>query len=65
MLGVIIIGILFVAIALLILYCAWKEVLCIYRNPFPVFHNGDKRFSEIKKYMTRSILKDIEKKHEI
>lgn len=39
------------------LYC--KELLCSLRNPFPLFHNGDKRFREIVKYQTRSILKDI------
>lgn len=41
------------------------ELLCVYRNPFPLFHNGDKRFSEVladrnKDFKTRSILRDIE-----
>lgn len=59
MLLTIIIGGLCAIFALFILYFAWKEVLCVYRNPFPVFHNGDKRFREIEKCTTRSILKDM------
>lgn len=56
----IIIGVIFIIIIFFILYFTGKEILCVYRNPFPVFHNGDKRFRDIKKYKTRSILKDIE-----
>lgn len=61
MLGVIVICVIPIIITLFILYSAWKEVLCVFRNPFPVFQNGDKRFSEIEKHVTRSILKDIGK----
>lgn len=40
------------------------ELICVYRNPFPVFRNSDKRLAEIYKdknrsYKTRSILKDM------
>lgn len=43
-----------------IFICAvWREVICISRNPFPLFHNKDKRFKEIEKKKTRSILQDI------
>lgn len=43
---------------------AWHEVLCVYRNPFPLFtNNNEKRFHEIvadrsKDYKIRSLLKD-------
>lgn len=57
------IGVVFVVlITLIFLYLLVKELLCSYRNPFPLFRNGDKRFNEImnnaKEYKTRSILKD-------
>lgn len=59
----IILGLIILLVGLLLIYFVWREVICIYRNPFPLFHNGDKRFSEIvkykgKKYVTRSVLKD-------
>lgn len=47
------------------IYFSVHELLCVYRNPFPLFHNGDKRFGEVladrtKDFKTRSILRDIE-----
>lgn len=56
-----------VVVILLIVYflsLSVYELLCVYRNPFPLFHNGDRRLGEIlkdksKTYKTRSILKDI------
>lgn len=47
------------------LYLSIHELICVYRNPFPLFCNEDKRFGEIfvdkeKEYKTRSILKDME-----
>lgn len=48
-----------VVIALYCLYGAWKEVLCVYRNPFPLFCGGDKRFRDIRKSPTRSMLRDL------
>lgn len=48
-----------ISISLMSLYLAYKEILCVYRNPFPLFANGTKKFSEIQKKPTRSILKDI------
>lgn len=40
------------------------EAICSYRNPYPLFHNGDKKIKELlknkeKEYKTRSILDDI------
>lgn len=51
-------------ISLVLILLAFNEFICSYRNPFPLFDNSDKRFSEIflnkeKNYKTRSILKDI------
>ena len=52
------------AIGALFAYAAWHEVLCAYRNPFPLFCNNDeKRFHEIvadrsRDYKTRSLLAD-------
>lgn len=53
-----------VLIVFILIFLGIKEIICTYRNPFPLFRNGDKRFSEIlldktKDYKTRSILKDI------
>lgn len=49
----------FTGMAFLILIMVWREVLWIYRNPFPLFNNNvEKRFSEIPKYAT-SILEDV------
>lgn len=47
------------------IYLSLHELLCVHKNPFPLFHNGDKRFSEVfadktNDFKTRSILKDIE-----
>ncbi len=47
------------------IYLSLYELVCVYRNPFPLFHNGDKRFGEVfadktKNFKTRSILKDVE-----
>ena len=58
------VGVIFCIIGFVFLFLVWKEVLCIYRTPFPLFCNGDKRFAEIvdkkeENYKTRSILKDI------
>lgn len=55
----------FAVIFIIFIYLSVHELLCVYRNPFPLFHNGDKRFGEVladktKNIKTRSILKDIE-----
>ncbi len=61
-----IIGLLIVLfIFTIFIYLSLHELLCVYRNPFPLFHNGDKRFGEVfadktKDFKTRSILKDVE-----
>lgn len=61
---IIFLGIVFAGIVSLLLYFAIREMFCKYRNPDPLFCNGDKRFKEIienkdKDYKTRSFLKDI------
>ncbi|MCH5343385.1 MAG: hypothetical protein J1E64_05040 [Acetatifactor sp.] len=56
---VIFMGIVFLVVAISLIYAAFSEMICIYRNPFPLFRNKDKRFGEIDKYKTRSILKDM------
>lgn len=53
-----------VLVIFILIFLGIHEIICTYRNPFPLFRNGDKRFSEIlkdktKDYKTRSILKDI------
>lgn len=52
------------AISVFFLYLSLHELICVYRNPFPLFHNGDDRLSEVLNnkninYKTRSILKDM------
>lgn len=55
---------LFILLLISFIFIAIYELLCVYRNPFPLFQNGDKRLGEIlndknKSYKTRSILKDM------
>lgn len=44
-------------------YMGIKEIICTYRNPYPLFNNSDKRLSQLlqdknKSYRTRFILKE-------
>ena len=55
----VIVGVALFGTAIILISCVLHEVICIYKNPFPLFKNKDKRFGEIDKYQTRSILKDI------
>lgn len=48
-----------VLLSMVFIYAAWREVLCVMRNPFPLFHNSDKRFEKIEKEKTRSIIEDM------
>ena len=53
-----------VFISCVFMYAFVREAVCAYRNPYPLFHNGDKKIKELltdktKEYKTRSILKDI------
>ena len=52
-----------IALAILLIIMAFREMYCSYVNPAPLFHNGDKRFHDIihstDLYKTRSILKDM------
>lgn len=55
----VILGVVILVISITLFLGVLNEVICIYKNPFPLFRNKDKRFGEIAKRTTRSILKDM------
>ena len=55
----VILGVVILAIPIMLVLGVLNEVICIYKNPFPLFRNKDKRFGMINKHITRSILKDM------